>query len=95
MIESHEVQHGSVQVMNVHPIFDGLESKFIGCPIHLPSLDSATRHPNGESVVIVIAAGHRPCIRSLLGHLDRGCATKFAPEDHQRFIQQPKTLEVE
>ena len=54
VIQSHEMQHGGMQVMDVHPVFDGLISELVGrAERHAPA-NAAAGEPHGETACVVI-----------------------------------------
>ena len=68
VIKPEEMENGSVKIMNVNRILDGLETEFIGLPVLKTGFDSSPRHPHRESVVIVIAPqGQRYRLRQQVG----------------------------
>ena len=56
MIETEQVQHGRMEVVDTRAIFDRLETKLIGGAVNGAALHPAARQPDAEAVVIVIAA---------------------------------------
>ena len=55
MIDSHHVQDRRVDVVDVQPIFHGMQTQFIGRPVRMSCSHTATRHPHGKAGRIVIA----------------------------------------
>lgn len=45
-----------MKVVNMHAVFHGAETEFIGGAIHHAPLDSTTGKPHGKAIVIVIPA---------------------------------------
>ena len=84
-VESHQVQDAGVDVVDVGPLFDGIQAQFIGCTDGLTTLDSASGHPHGESGRVVIAA------ISLLAHRR---ATKLAAPHHQGLVEQSAASQI-
>ena len=48
MVDSHQMQHGCVKIMYVHPFFDRLKSKLIGRPVHHSPVHAASGQPLPE-----------------------------------------------
>ena len=78
VIQSHQMEDGGVEVVHVNSILDGSESEYVGGSKTETRFDPATRHPDGEPVVVVVA--------SLLA-LGSRCASKFATPQNQGFIE--------
>ena len=57
MIEAKQVQHRRLQVVDMHRLFNSLEAKLVGGPMHGAPLHTASRHPDRETVMVVVAAG--------------------------------------
>ena len=55
VIKSHEVKHGSLKVMDMDPIVDSGKTKLVSGTVAHPPFYSASSHPDGISVVVVIA----------------------------------------
>ena len=45
VIDSHQVQHCGMQVMNFCAILNGFVAEFIGCTVDGATLDPASGHP--------------------------------------------------
>ncbi len=76
-VKAEQVQDGRVQVGDVVPVFDGVESESVGGTVDDALLDSAAGKPDGEPVRMVIPA--RP-FRSRR-------AAELRPPNYQRFVQ--------
>ncbi len=85
MVQSHQVKHGGVQVVNVNAILNGGESKLVRRAVGQSAFDPATGEPGSEAVVIVVAA---------VGSLRGGRAAELAAADDQRLVEQAALLEV-
>ena len=55
VIEAEQRENGRVEIMDVNLVLNRRESEFIGCSVNVAALDSASGHPGGEAVMIVIA----------------------------------------
>ena len=76
-----------MQVVDVHRVLDGLESKIIGRAHNGTALDAAAGKPHRKSIRIVVAA--------LRGRqLGGGRAAKLTAPQDQRFIEQATLLQV-
>src|SRR5688572_13583107 len=56
LVQAQLVKNGRVQVAEVDGILDGAQANGVGGPHHLATLDSAARHPHGETEIMVVAA---------------------------------------
>ena len=80
VIETEQLQHRGVQVVDVHLVFCDVEAQLVGLPDPGSGLDSAAGHPHGECVRMMIAA-----VGAALHHRS---PAEFAAPDHQRIVQQ-------
>ena len=55
-IETEQVQDGGMNVCDVMPRFDGVETEFIGRAVDKAALEAGASEPDGEAVWVVIAA---------------------------------------
>ena len=85
IVETKQIKHRCMQIVNVQPVFDGMESQIIGRTDCLAPLDTAARHPHREAGRVVVAA------ISLFAH--RSPAKLSAP-DNERRIEQAAPLEI-
>ena len=56
VIDAQQVQHGGVQVVNRHRVFDGVVAVFVGRTVDDAAFDAAAGEPDGEAEGIVVAA---------------------------------------
>src|SRR6516164_9530333 len=56
VIEAQKVQDGGVQIVDVQPIFDGVQAHLVGAADDLAPLDAAAGHPHREAVGVVVTA---------------------------------------
>src|SRR5438132_8932277 len=56
VVDAEEVEHGSVQVMHLDDIFDGVVAQLIGAAVRDAALDAAAGQPDGEALDVVVAA---------------------------------------
>ena len=55
-IEAEQLQDRGVNVGDVMAVLDGVEAQLVGRAMDDPPLDPAAGHPDGEAVVVVVAA---------------------------------------
>ena len=79
------MQHGGVGVGDVVAVLGGVKSQLVGSAVHVSSLDTAARHPDGEGVGVVVSPA---------GSFSAGGPAELGGPDYQRFIQQAALLEV-
>ena len=84
-IEAEQFQDGGVNVGDVMPILDGVESQLVGRAVDDAPLDPAAGHPDRESVIVVVAA---------IGALGAGSSAELRGPDDHGFIEQAATLQV-
>src|SRR5579871_3939648 len=85
VVQSEQVEDGSVDVMNVMGLVDGVESKLVGGPDGLSSFYAAPGHPHGEPVRIVIP--------TQAFFVERRSSELTTPHD-QCFLEQPASLQI-
>ncbi len=85
VIEPEQVEDRGVQVVDVHRVLDGLVAELVGLAVGDPGLHAAAGHPEGESLVVVVAA---------VGVLPVRRAAELAAPDHQRVVEQPPRAQV-
>ena len=56
VIEAQQVKHCCMKIMYVHPIFNGVDAKFVGCTVNMTSLYAAAAEPGCETRVVMVAA---------------------------------------
>ena len=76
VIETHHMQDGCMDVVEVDAILDRFEAKFIGRPVTHTTLDTRSRKPHGKSIGIVVSP------RRVLAFAERH-STEFASPDNQ------------
>lgn len=55
MVQSHQVKHGGLQIMNMNGGINDVETELIGLPDTDSRLDSTTRKPHGKRLRMVIS----------------------------------------
>ena len=63
VVDAEQVQHGRVQVVDVHRLLDRLEAEVVGRAVDRSALDAAAGQPHREAERIVVAAVLRSCRR--------------------------------
>src|ERR1041384_6300584 len=53
MVDAELIQQCRMQIVNRHPILDGLETELVGRAVSQPALETAARHPHRIAVRIV------------------------------------------
>ena len=56
VVKAHEVEHRGVEVMDTRRVLYSLEAEIIGGPVHRAATNASAGHPNGEAVMVVVAA---------------------------------------
>ena len=82
MIESHEMQDGSMEVVDVNRIFNNVIAKVISLSIYCAGFHSTTCHPYGitSRVMVPSIVFFGKITLTIVG------STEFATLDHERFI---------
>ena len=75
-------------------LFDRLVAELVGRPVDMAALDPAAGHPDGEAVVVVVAALHHALVRAGLRQFDRRSTAELAAPQDQRLVQQTAHLEI-
>ena len=88
-IESQQVQHGSVDVRDVVPTVNRVETKFVRSPVNDAPFESGAGHPNSESVGMMI-----PPVGTATTGLDPRCAAKLRAKHHDGLFPESCTFEV-
>ena len=86
VIEAHEMQDRSVQVVDVNFVLNGVPAKLIGGAMHHAAFHTATGHPHRKAERMVL-----PAIRTF----GRGRSPKFASPKNERVFEQTATLQVD
>ena len=56
VIKAEQLEHRSVQIVDVNFIFDGFEAELVGRSVNVPSFYPTAGQPGGEAPVVVVAA---------------------------------------
>lgn len=73
VIYTHQVQHRGMQVVNFDTVLDCLVAKFVSGPVNCAWLYTATGHPDGEAILVVVAS---------IFSLSEWSASEFASPHH-------------
>ncbi len=93
MIKSHEMQDRGVKVVHVHAVLHSAIAEVVCRTVNVTSLHSATRQPNRETPMVMIAAQFH-IARAGLRKLNRRSAAKFASANDQRVLQKAALLKI-
>src|SRR5262249_25561016 len=55
VVEAEQRQDGGMEVVDVDFVFDRLKAVFVGGPMNITAAHTASGHPHGETVVVMIA----------------------------------------
>ena len=80
VIQTHQVQHGRMQIMQMHASFDCFVAEFIRCTMLEPAPDAASGKPHRVTVGVVVTA-----VEILLGGIR--CASEFAAPQEKRTVK--------
>ena len=78
VVQSHQVQHRSPQVIDVALILGDMVTELVGRAVNRPALHAAASQPNAIAVWVVVAA---------IATLRERRATELAGPDHQCIIE--------
>ena len=79
VVDAKEVKHGGVKVVDLHLVFDGFVSPFVGRTVGDSGVYATAREPGGEAEGVVVAA-----VSSLS---ERG-TPEFAGPDEEGFLEE-------
>ena len=77
VIETEEMEHGGMQVIDVDFAIDGVVAEVVGCSMNNAAFDAAAGHPHREPVLVMLATVAVLGVRS---------APKFAAPQNQRLV---------
>jgi hypothetical protein len=86
VIEAKQFEQGGVEIMDMDLIGGGVEPEFVRFAQGDARFDTATGHPHGEAIGMMIAA--------IISALDHGSAAEFAAPHNQRIVEHAALLEV-
>lgn len=88
MVDAEQVQHGRMQVTDVHGFFDGVVSQFVRRSVAATRSYSTTCQPDGKALDVVIAS------RSFAFILHHRCPTELTSPHDKCFVEHPALLEI-
>ena len=85
MVHAEKVEHGGVEVVDLHLVFHGEIAEIIGGTVDDAGFYTTAGHPHGEAERVVVAAdvGHV----AVVGQLRAGCPAKFASPYDESLVQ--------
>ena len=89
VIDSQQVQHRRVQVVEMDSTGRNVVPEFIGCSMNAASPNASTCHPHGEATWMVVAS---EVLLDLSLAVTR--SAEFAPPNHQRLIEHTGPFQV-
>ena len=84
-IEAKLVQQRGMDVGHVVTIFDGVETKLVGCAVYHAPLDPTAGHPRREAERMVVAA---------VSTLRSGSPAELGRPDDDRLVEQPAPFQI-
>lgn len=94
VIESHEVQDGRIEIVNVDRIFDHFVTQIVRPAVNDPRPYSGPGEPYRESVALVIAADIFRSDASSIYPLSDRRASEFGGHDDQGLVQHAALLQI-
>ena len=94
MIESQQAQNGGVQIVDMHFVLGGGETKFIRRAVDVAAAHAAARQPHAEAVMIMVASIDLAGIGAGFGQLDRRSPPELATSNDQRILQHAALFQV-
>lgn len=85
MIQSQLVQDRRVEIMDVDPVVDGLETEVVRFSVGHAPLDASARHPHRETIMVMVPA---------VAVFGCRCSSEFTAPDDQSFLQHPSPLQI-
>jgi len=86
-VEPHQAQNGRVKILHVIAVIHCHGTQFVSLTNRDTTLHSATGHPHGKAVAVVITPGALSIFRSRL-------AAKLASPNHESIFEHSATLQV-
>ena len=90
VVDAQSPEDCSVEVVDVHGIFDDVVGEIICLAIFKSRFESTARHPHGKATSMMVA----PMV--VLGQfsLRINGSSKFTSTDHDRILEQPTLFEI-
>jgi hypothetical protein len=90
VIHAEEVQESGMQIVHVNLVFSGIKTEIIGPAVNCAWLNTATRHPNGIPMRMMISTD----LVWLESSLHHRSPTKLSAPKDQGFVEKTTLLEV-
>ena len=91
MVDAEKMHDRGLKIMNMHFVLHRIETEVVGGPVGHSGFSSASRHPYGEGIRVVVAS---PSLAVLDVTLNEWRAAKFASPDDQGVVEHAPHLEV-
>jgi hypothetical protein len=91
VIQTQQIQNGSLQIVNMHRVLDDGKTEFIGLAVGESTFDSTPGHSYGETVGVVVATEHIAIGGSTFSEW---CPAKLTSPHNQGFIQQVSSFKI-
>ena len=91
VIESEQMQHRRVQIVNARAIFHSFEAEFVCCAIDRAAPHPSTSEPNAEAVMIMVATQFG---FSAVTQLNRRSSPEFTTPKNERILKHPTFFEI-
>ena len=62
MIEAEQLEHRSVQIVDVYFVLDRFEAELVGRSVNVPAFHAAASQPRGETPMVVISTVDLACV---------------------------------
>ena len=86
VIQAQQVKDRGVKIVMRDAVLDGVHAELVGGAVRDPRLDAATRHPHGETVVVMAAA--EGCFGQRHIRLLHRRATELGGPNDERLVEQ-------
>lgn len=84
MVNSKEMQHGGMQIVDADDVIDAVVTEFIGRAVNGAAFDSTPCHPDAERIDMVISSGA----------LCHGRSAELAAPNDERILQQSEAFKI-
>ena len=85
VVDAKKVKHGGMKVVDLHLVFDGFVSPFVGRTVGDSGVYATAREPGGEAEGVVVAA---------VSSLSEGRSPEFAGPDDEGFLEETEFFQV-
>ena len=94
MIESEEMEHGGMEIVNMNPLLNGRKAKLVSRSVNETRANPSARQPHGESVRIMVSSIDHAAIGPVIGQFNGWGPTKLAAPNHQGVFEHPALLQI-